>query len=94
MTAHSEEPKAKPMEGPSEFELETQEKNGHTHKMLTSIYVVTSVGDNGEPLLSEAVNAKAKHAYGCLVRGNIRIIHDDWRKVPKVNKEFVWSNWV
>src|SRR6266540_6532137 len=47
-----------------------------------------------EPLLPKKVTAKAKYACGCLAKGNVRIIYDDWRKVPKPDKDFIWDNWI
>ena len=91
---HCEGSVSEPMEAPSDYEPETREKKGHTNKMPTELYVVQTVGDNGEPLLPIEVNAKAKHACGCLAKGNVRIIHDDWRKVPKIDKDFIWDIWI
>src|SRR6266540_4850802 len=62
--------------------------------MPTGLYIVQSVGDNGEPLSPRKVNAKAKHACGCLAKGNVKIIYDDWRKMPKTDNDFICDNWI
>ena len=42
----------------------------------------------------EKIQGPATHACGCLARKVVRIIHDDWRKVPKDDKDYIWQNWI
>src|SRR5438105_12276059 len=80
--------------GPSESEPEPQEKKGRTNKMPTKVQVVKEVNENGVPVKPEKIQGPATHACGCLARDVIRIIHDDWRKVPKEDKDYIWDNWI
>ena len=81
--AHSAQPESQPTTAPSGSEPEPQVKKGRRNKMPTGLHVVEEVNANGVPVQPEAVYRKAKTACGCLARQAIRIIHDDWRKVPE-----------
>src|SRR5438105_2358504 len=61
--------------------------------MPTGLHVVEEVNANGVPVQPESVYRKAKTACGCLARQAVRIIHDDWRKVPEDDKNYIWNNW-
>ena len=87
--AHSEEPEAEPTMGPSESEPEPQEKKGRINKMPTRVHVVEEVNENGVLIKPVTVQGLAKNACGCLARETVRIIHDDWRKVPSENKDYI-----
>ena len=52
------------------------------------------VNANGVSVQPELVYRKAKTACGCLARQAVRIIHDDWRKVPREDKDYIWKNWI
>ena len=90
---HSVQPESQPSTGPSESEPEPQAKKGRRNKMPTGLHVVEEVNANGVPVQPESVYRKAKTACGCLARQAIRIIHDDWRKVPEDDKNYIWDNW-
>ena len=93
VAAHSVQPESQPTTGPSESEPEPQAKKGRRNKIPTGLHVVEEVNANGVPVQPEAVYRKAKTACGCLARQAIRIIHDDWRKVPEDDKNYIWDNW-
>ena len=42
----------------------------------------------------DKIQGPATHACGCFAREVVRIIHDDWRKVPKEDKDYIWQNWI
>src|SRR5438105_11032580 len=93
VAAHTAEPGSEPATGPSESEPENQAKKGRRNKMSTGLHVVEEVNANGVPVQPEAVYRKAKTTCGCLARQAIRINHDDWRKVPEDDKNYIWDNW-
>src|SRR6266511_5565832 len=90
--AHSEEHEVHTTTGPSESEPEPREKKGHKNKIPTKVKVVEEVNANGVPVKPEKIQGPATHACGCLTREAICIIHDDWRKVPKEDKDYIWEN--
>src|SRR5438105_10230923 len=92
--AHSEEHEAEATTGPSKSKPESQENKGHTNKMPTKVHVVEEVNENGVLVKPEKIQGPATHACGCLARQAVRIIHDDWRKVPKDDKDYIWDNWI
>src|SRR5438105_12749019 len=78
---------------PSESEPERQAKKGRRNKMPPGLHVVEEVNANGVPVQPESVYRKAKTACRCLARQAIRIIHDDWCKVPEDDNNYIWDNW-
>src|SRR5438128_1934994 len=87
--AHSVQPESQPTTGPSESEPEPQAKKACRNKMPTGLHVVEAVNANGVPVQPESIYRKAKSACGCLARQAVRIIHDDWRKVLKDDKNYI-----
>src|SRR5207244_1189985 len=92
--AHNEEHDAQTTTGSSESETEPQQKEGRRNKMPIKVQVVEEVNANGVPVKPEKIQEPATHACGCLTREAVRIIHDDWRKVPKEDKDYIWENWI
>src|SRR6266540_2915306 len=80
---------SQPSTGPFESEPEPQAKKGRRNKMPTRLHVVEEVNANGVPVQPEVVYRKAKTACGCLARQAIRIIHDDWCKMPEDDKNYI-----
>jgi len=62
--------------------------------MPTKVQVVEEVNASGVPVRPAKIQGPATHACGCLTREAVRIIHDDWRKVPKEDKDYIWDNWI
>ena len=93
VVAYSAQPESQPTTGPSKSEPEPHAKKGRRNKMPTGLHVVEEVNANGVPVQPEAVYHKAKTTCGCLAMQAIRIIHDDWRKVPEDDKNYIWDNW-
>ena len=91
---HSESQEAQTTTGPSESETEPQQKEGRRNKMPTKVQVVEEVNTSGVPVRPAKIQGPATHACGCLTREAVRIIHDDWRKVPKEDKDYIWDNWI
>src|SRR6266508_6210510 len=91
---HSESQEAPTTTGPSEYETEPQQKEGRRNKMPTKVQVVEEVNASGVPVRPAKIQGPATHACGCLTREAVRIILDDWRKVPKANKDYIWENWI
>ena len=87
---HSEEHEAQTTTDPSESEPEPQQKKGHKNKMPTKVRVVEEINPAGVPVKPDKIQGPATHACGCLAREAVRIIHDDWRKVPKEDKDYIW----
>src|SRR6266540_712706 len=92
--AHNKEHEAQTTTGPSESELEPRQKKGHKNKMPTKVRVVEEINRDGVPVKPDKIQGPATHACGCLAREAVRIIHDDWRKVPKDDKDYIWQNWI
>src|SRR5436190_17629956 len=92
--AHSEEHEAQTTTGPSESEPEPRQKKGRKNKMPTKVRVVEEINPAGVPVKPDKIQGPATHACGCLAREAVRIIHDDWRKVPKEDKDYIWQNWI
>ena len=90
--AHSEEHEAQTTTGPSESEPEPRQKKGRKNKLLTKVRVVEDINRYGVPVKPDKIQGPATHACGCLAREAVRIIHDDWRKVPKEDKDYIWDN--
>ena len=57
--------------------------------MPTKVKVVEEVNENGVLVKPKKIQGLATHACGCLARQAICIIHDDWRKVPKDDKDYI-----
>src|SRR6266540_1995086 len=91
---HSESQEPQTIMGPSESETEPQQKEGRRNKMPTKVQVVEEVNASGVPVRPAKIQGLATHACGCLTREAVRIIHDDWRKVPKEDKDYIWDNWI
>src|SRR5437773_7452626 len=94
VVAHNKEHEAQTTTGPSESETEPQQKKGRRNKMPTKVEVVEEVNANGVPVKPEKIHGPATHACGCLTREAVRISYDDWRKVPKEDKDYNWVNWI
>src|SRR5438128_89012 len=62
--------------------------------MLTKVRVVEEINRYGVPVKPDKIQGPATHDCGCLAREAVRIIHDDWRKVPKDDKDYIWQNWI
>ena len=92
--AHSEQHEAQTTTGPSESEMEPQQKEGRRNKIPIKVKVVEEVNENGVPVKPEKIQGPATHACGCLAREAVCIIHDDWRKVPKEDNDYNWQNWI
>src|SRR6266542_2740004 len=82
MAPHSESQEAQTTTGPSESETEPQQKEGRRNKMPTKVQEVEEVNASGVPVRPAKIQGPATHACGCLTREAVRIIYDDWRKVP------------
>src|SRR6266508_4176272 len=91
---HRKPQEAQTTTGPSESETEPQQKEGRRNKMPTKVHVVEEVNASGVPVKPAKIQEPATHACGCLTREAIRIIHDDWCKVPKADKDYIWENWI
>src|SRR5436190_24274089 len=92
--AHIEEHEAQTTTGPSESKLEPQQKKGHKNKIPTKVRVVEEINRDGVLVKPDKIQGPATHACGCLAREAIRIIHDDWCKVPREKKDYIWQNWI
>ena len=62
--------------------------------MPTKVHVVEEVNASGVQVKPAKIQGPATHACGCLAKQAVRIIHDDWRKVPKTDKDTIWDNWI
>ena len=88
--AHSEEHEAQTTTGPSESKPEPRQKKGCKNKIPTKVRVVEEINRDGVPVKPDKIQGPATHACGCLAREAVRIIHDDWRKVTKEDKDYIW----
>jgi hypothetical protein len=61
------------------------------HKKSNEVHVITELGPSGEPLQPTEVIGKYSNQCGCLVKDRVSILYDDWREVPKGDKEWVWN---
>src|SRR5438105_4076121 len=94
VAAHNEEHEAHTTTGPSESNPEPQQKKGRKNKIPTKVKIVEEINEDGVPVKPDKIQGPATHACGCLAREAVRIIHDDWRKVPKDDKDYIWQNWI
>ena len=62
--------------------------------MPTKVRVVEEINRGRVPVKPDKIQGPATHACGFLARDAVRIIHDDWRKVPKEDKDYIWENWI
>jgi hypothetical protein len=53
--------------------------------------VIAQVGPSGEPLLPIEVLGKFSNQCSLIVREKIEITYQDWKKVPKGLKQYVWE---
>ena len=92
--AHSKEHEAQTTTGPSKSEPKPRQKKGRKNKMPTKVRVVEEINPAGVPVKPDKIQGPATHACGCLAREAVRIIHDDWLKVLKEDKDYIWQNWI
>src|SRR6266542_2004704 len=90
VAAHSAKHESQTTTGPSESEPEPRQKKGRKNKMPTKVRVVEEINRDGVLVKPDKIQGPATHACGCLARETVRIIHDDWRKVPKDDKDYIW----
>jgi hypothetical protein len=61
------------------------------HKKYDDVHVIAQVGPSGEPLLPIEVLGKFNNQCSVIVQGKIEITYQDWKKVPKGLKQYVWE---
>src|SRR6266508_3066645 len=62
--------------------------------MPTKVRVVEEINRDGVLVKPDKIQGPITHACGCLAREAVRIIHDNWRKVPREDKDYIAQQWI